>query len=273
MKNEREIIMKKLLFYFVTILTIIGLLFAMQKNTFAAITTTDDIKIEVYADASVARTDKLVFVPIRTSDVMASGIGDNFTGRITATLSYDSSVLSLSDYSRNDDWTTTINNNTITFETTHFKIDSLITTLYFDVNNQTDNDVTTKISFSNVNININDEYQNTYDLIETNTFTITAQTSGGGTDDPAGGNEVPSDENTITGDDSETEDPTYENTAEDPQSKNKNEAGKQDGKITDKTVAKSPIPQTGVSIAIFLVIAILSAIGIYTYIKDRKMLK
>lgn len=286
--------MKSVNFKFIVSLIVVVLVITLTSLVKAA---NGSLTVRITPDASKAITDKEVYVTLSLTDF--NNVETTWPMAGQGTLEYDKTIFKEVSIEGLNGWSASINQSgvilldtasvtegdeiariTLTINDSATSFNTEIKVNSFNLTNGDDGEGNENVNVENMNltarVTINDQSGN-----DNNT-----ETPGTGTEEPddnenQGTTEPPTD-NENTNDNSNNNnnennnnenetnnDKNESNNNENEDNNNKNENNTIE-KVDDLTVAKDPIPQTGVSYVIFGVLTLITVVGIIAFIKYKK---
>ena len=289
--------MKKVNFKFIISTLIMVVLIALSTSSFAA---TGSLTVSFVPDVSKAISDKEVSVTLSFIDF--NNVDANLPMAAQANLQYDSSVFSGATIEGLNGWSATLNSEnkiliesslssnptegavaivklTIKDNVTTFNTNITINSL--DITN-TDgmSDEESNIDISNMSLTARATVSSTGEGSDEEEPDIETPSEDTSTDEPA---EVPDNNNDNNNDEinqseNNNEDNNEQETPNEPQNTNetttdgvKEPEANSIGQVGDLTVAKDPIPQTGVSYIVLGVIALVVVVGTIAFLRYKNM--
>ncbi|MBR3325435.1 MAG: hypothetical protein IKG14_05270 [Clostridia bacterium] len=263
----------------IKILLIILLIIYIGLNNYVRAEETASLKVSLTSDISNLHSNNKLYYDIALIDI--KNIDTSKPMALMAVLEYNTSILSNPTITGISPWTADINqnNNRFLIDCSSFTPDQTIATITFDTNIPENQDTTIKIALTDVQLLGGDDYDVSIDRIESGTIEINGTTPNNTTQNQ-----------TIPYTPTTTNTTTNYNITQEPKANivgdksTRNETvftiGAKDDKVTQKvdsiepvkdaTTSNTPLPQAGVSYIIYIIIAIVVIIGIYTFIRDKK---
>ena len=257
--------MKKILSIMLMIIAIASLSIGLHKVQAAG---EPKLDLSITVDTSSVKTNKKVYATVKITNV--ENIDTSNPLALTATLEYIPTLLKNPTIEGGTNWSAALNNGIAVLDCSSFTNNQTIATITFDVVESQSLPATATIALANVDISNDDNYNETKTLVESPSFTIPSLDDSGSRGEGEPMNFIP---NPAYVEPTNTVNRNANNVVNEVNEITPNNTVQVVNKIDpvkDETTSNKPIPQTGVSIAIYVVIAIVTAIGIYTYIREKK---
>lgn len=272
--------MKRVNLKFIVSLIVLVLCISLSSGVKAA---NGSLTVRITPDASKAITDKEVYVTLSLTDF--NNVETTWPMAGQGTLEYDETIFNSVSIEGLNGWSASINQSgAILLDTASVTEGNEIARITLTINDNVTS-FNTEIKVNSFNLTNGDDGEGNENVNVENmnlTARVTMNNQGGNdgnTETPGTGTEEPDDnENQGT-----TEPPTDdENTGDGSDNNNNNQNGSNNNennnnnetntieKVDNLTVAKDPIPQTGVSYVIYGVLALIAIVGIIAFIRYKK---